>query len=387
MKILLTSRSGQLGGLELRLADEVRFLNRLGNDVTLAVNQFDGLDLWFTTLKNENLNTKVWNVPPFLEKWRFRKLNHIIAKTIHLPWLSQVKPNLIHVAFAWTETGRSHLWLAHKKNIPAIVSVHNAFSPWSPPTKWHERLTRDAFSTVKGIYGVSQSALDNFISIYERFIPNGTKVEVIHNFVDTNRFHPSNERRINARRLLNISDNSLVLGSIGRLDSQKNPHYILDCFLEVRKEFPNCYLVFIGQGRLESEIKKRIEAEGINTFVRFTGFQKNIEEIIPALDLHMLLSIREGFGIATVEAMSCGIPVVGTNVPGTKDILQQSKAGILVPVGDSQLASKSIISLLSSTDKLKTMSLTARVEATEKFSKELWEVRLTKFYNGVIESI
>lgn len=387
MKILLTSLSGQLGGLELRLADEMRLLNNLGYRSTLALNQFQGLDHWFEELRAEELDAKVWNVPPFLEEWKYRHINHLKARLFHSYWLNKQKADLIHVAFAWTETGRSRLWLAHRNNLPTVISVHNTFPPWKPPSKWHAQLTREAFSSVKGIYGVSKSALDRFVSIYEEFFPKNIHLEVIHNFVDVNRFVPSQNFRHKQRAELNIPDNAPTIGTVGRLDKQKNPHYILDCFLEIRKTIPECYLVFAGQGKLESEIKKRVEDEELTRFVRFAGYQKHIENLIPAFDLHMLLSLREGFGIATAEAMSCGIPVIGTNVPGTFDILDNSKAGVLVSLDDAKSVSDSAVSILNSPDKHKMMSKAARLEATERFSREIWADKIAQFYCGVFVKI
>lgn len=387
MKILLTSLSGQLGGLELRLADELRLLNSAGYKSTLALNQFPGLADWFEELRTENLDVKIWDVPPFLEEWKHRHLNFLKARLLQSHWLKKQQADLVHVAFAWTETGRSRLWLAHKNNIPSVISVHNAFTPWSPPSKWHEKRTKEAFSSVKGLYGVSKSALDRFVSIYEKFLPENIYTKVIHNFVDVNRFQPSSLLRQETRNQLDIPQDAPVIGSVGRLDEQKNPHYLLDCFLEIRKKIPECYFVFVGQGKLENEIRQRVKNEKLTSFIRFVGFQKHIENIIPAFDLHMLLSLREGFGIATVEAMSCGLPVIGTKVPGTSDILEISSAGILVPLDDPQFVSNAAISILSSTDKQKTMSKAARQEAMERFSKGIWEKEITRFYDGVCEKL
>lgn len=382
MNILLTSQSGQLGGMELRLADESRILNSLGHQTALTVSEFTGALNWLNSLRKEGISAEILDVPPFLEEWKYRHINYLRARFLTSKRFKFYKPDLIHVTYAWTQTGNSRLWLAKHCNIPSIISVHNAFPDWKPSPQ-RERLIQQAFSGVKGIYGVSDSALERFDNIYGKFYPKDLTHKVIYNFVDTTRFTPSPELRNAIRDKLNIPQNAILIGTVGRLDKQKNPHYILDCFKHIQKLIPDCYLLFIGSGNLEEEIKKRIADEGIKTWVRIIGFRNDIEKYYPAMDLHMLLSLREGFGIATAEAMSCGVPIIGTDVPGTSDILKNSKAGKLVPLDDARAVSQLTVSIVNNQSKRERMGQNARLEVETKFSKIIWQSAIKNFYDDI----
>jgi glycosyltransferase involved in cell wall biosynthesis len=96
--------------------------------------------------------------------------------------------------------------------------------------------------------------------------------------------------------------------------------------------------------------------------------------------VHLLLSKQEGFGISTVEAMACGVPVVATNVPGSRDILAGTDAGHLVPYGTPEMAAKAIALFLDSPEKQSFAGEAARRLAVQKYAKQNWTQLLRSFY-------
>lgn len=381
-KILLTSLSGQLGGLELRLRDEARFLNGLGYDTELAINPFPEIYPWVENLKQEGVSFRFFDPPPFFEEWRWRRFNKLRAFLFYRQFYKRTQADLVHVALAWTETGGTRLWLAHKANIPAVVSIHNTF-PYCEFTSWHQNILLESFCSVKAIYAVSDSALDNFIKIFSRFIRNDIRIEVIYNPVDIHKFVPSKQARRDGRIRLGIPDNAIVLGVVGRLDEQKRPELFIDVFAALKQEFPDLFLLFIGQGNLEVQCRKKVADLGLEQFIQFIGFQRDIQNILPILDLHVLLSSLEGFGIATVEAMACGIPVIATDVPGSRDILRNSHAGLLVPKDNFPQIVECLRSLILDEGKRRFMAQYGPVEAKQRFSSEIIEKKLENFYQSI----
>ena len=105
--------------------------------------------------------------------------------------------------------------------------------------------------------------------------------------------------------------------------------------------------------------------------------------VYPALDLHVLLSKREGFGISTVEAMSCAVAVVGTDVPGTRDILAGTEAGVLVPPLNEKHTADTIIGLLQDDERRSAMGYAGRKLAMAKYSKERWTDSVGRFYRSI----
>jgi hypothetical protein len=382
-RVLLTSRSGQLGGMELRLADEARELATHGVHPVLAVSRFPGCGAWRSQLCAEGLEFADFEPPPFYEEWRLRHVRHLLARAFFIPRLRRLAPDLVHVAYAWTQTGGSHLWLAGATGLPTVISVHNVF-PAAAFTPWHERLAQQAFRSVRGIYGVSESALRAFEAIYGRFFPSHVVLRTIHNFVDTARFVPSADARMQTRDSLGIPRDVPLIGSIARIDQQKDPLAVARVFARIQQQLPDAHLLYVGRGPLEGQLAAEVRRLGISERVRFAGFSRDVSRIYPALDVHLLLSLREGFGISSAEAMSCGVPVVATDVPGTRDVLHGREGGVLVQLADEEAACRAVLDLLRSPQECRARGESGRATAIAEFSKPRWQSAIRHFYDNML---
>lgn len=262
----------------------------------------------------------------FRERWRAATLPADAR-------LARFRPDMVHVFFSWTDQGIDHLWAAGKAGIPAVASIHNTFPRW-PLTAWHRRHMPAAFRAVRGVYGVSRAALEGFGETYGPWLGERVRKTVIYNSVDTDRFQPSPSARLRTRKRLGIPGHVPVIGCVGRLADQKRPLDVLEVFRRVRRRLPEARLLFVGSGHLEDAVRSEIVRTGLGGAVIIEPFSDRVEDLYPAMDLHMLLSHNEGFGIVTAEAMACGVPVIGTRTPGTEEVIRGTKAGALVPVGD-----------------------------------------------------
>lgn len=386
-RILLTSLSGQLGGMELRLADEARFLSKIDLQPVLSVSPFPGRDPWLDGLVKEipNCETYEFNPPPFFDEWKWHRFNFVRANARWPIRLRQQKIDLAHIFYAWTSDGGSRLWLCHKAGIPCVLSVHNAF-PTERYLPWHDRLMREAFASVKGLYGVSESALDHFLATYGRYIRTNTELSVIPNFADTARFIPSPARRQSTKDALGIPEEGIVIGSIGRIEKQKEPLKLLEVFNRIWQSRTDVFLVLCGKGPLAAEVEKIVDGKPWRSQVRLLGFRPDVENVFPAIDIHVLLSKQEGFGIATAEAMSCAVPVIATDVPGSRDVLKDSNAGMLVPYGDLETTIKTILWMIESPDQRRVMGESGRDHVLKYFSKSICEQNLDCFYNKMLSA-
>ena len=111
----------------------------------------------------------------------------------------------------------------------------------------------------------------------------------------------------NKRKELNISDDTLVIGHVGRFVEQKNHRFLIDIFNEVHKERENSILLLAGQGPLIDEIKEKVSGLGLNESVRFLGQRKDIDELYQAFDVFLLPSLYEGLPVVGVEAQATGL--------------------------------------------------------------------------------
>jgi glycosyltransferase involved in cell wall biosynthesis len=207
---------------------------------------------------------------------------------------------------------------------------------------------------------------------------------VIPNGVDCARFMPSSERRAAARARLGLAPGCLVLGSVARLDRQKRPEALIDLFCALRSRFPDLRLVLAGSGPLEAALRARVAALGVDGQVLFAGQVDAVEQLLPAFDLHLLLSRREGFGIATIEAMACGVPVVCSDVPGSADLLRGSRGGLLVPADDPAAAAETVAALLLDAPRRAELARHARAEVEASYTTAIMERRVREFYAGLL---
>lgn len=381
-KVLITSYSGALGGMELRMAQEGRFLAAAGYRSALATRRFAGFDAWAAGLRREGLEVSVFAPPCFFEQWEWRRLNLWRARC--WAWLGlRRRADLVHVAFCWTHYGASALWLAQRCGLAAVVSVHNAFPP-AAISAWHQPLLRQAFGRVRGVYAVSESAMQHFLALYRDYLPATARLAVIPNCVDTARFRPSAALRAAARLRLGLPSGALLLGSAARLAEQKRPQLLLALLAALLPRFPHLYLVLIGDGPLEAGLRRQAERDGLGGRVLFAGFQRDVEQWLPALDLHLLLSRNEGFGIATIEAMACGVPAVGSEVPGTADVLRGSAGGLLVPADDAAATAAGVAALLADPPRRARMGRLARAEVEAKYALALVGEQVAAFYRGLL---
>ena len=394
-----------LGGVEIRMGLEARLLRKMGFDARIALNIHNGLDGWADELRKDGITLYDFDPPPFMEQWWwsrrgkyfkngiFKRYNYAFWRIARVGnkvqsirytrrFLKRFRPHLIHVFVPWTVFEGTRLWVAHYFGIPTIMSIRNAYdyTEWQP---WDARHYREAFESVKGIYAISKSALTNFMNIYGGFVRPETHVEVIHNSVDEKKYVSNSEKRSSARKHLNIADNALVMGYVGRLEKQKRPYELLKIFEKVSRKIPDVYLAIIGNGPLETELKDFTRRINLGNRVIFAGWQQNVENIIPAFDIAVTVSRNEGFGTTTIESMACGVPIVGTDIPGTRDILNNSKGGILIPLDDIDAAVNACSTLLLNSKLREEMGRHARDEALSRFSSREWEKKILKFYEDV----
>jgi glycosyltransferase involved in cell wall biosynthesis len=159
----------------------------------------------------------------------------------------------------------------------------------------------------------------------------GSKVELIENGVDTERFRPDSKPL--PRTANGIPEDAFVFGSALRLSPEKNPLGLLDAFAAVLKQFPRCWLALAGDGPLHTAVSAHACELGIEGHVRLLGTREDLEQFYPMLDCFVLPSLTEGLPLALLEAMAAARPLVSTAVGQVPGVLSGLPAA-LVPAGD-----------------------------------------------------
>lgn len=140
------------------------------------------------------------------------------------------------------------------------------------------------------------------------------KFEVIRNTINTDEFKFSSKNRYFIRKELNISDKTLVVGTVCRISYQKNPFFIIDIFYALHKYNKNSVLLWAGTGELDSQIKQYVKDKCLENFVLFLGSRSDITLFYSAMDIFVLPSRYEGLGIVYIEAQASGLPTFASDV-------------------------------------------------------------------------
>ncbi len=142
------------------------------------------------------------------------------------------------------------------------------------------------------------------------------KIFIMNNAISIDDFKFDDNYRKNMRRELGIDNNRKVIGHVGRFVEQKNHEYVIDIFNNVKKQDEDAILLLIGQGPLQSSIKKQVESYGLNDSVFFLGQRSDVNKLYSVMDIFIFPSIYEGLGMAVIEAQTAGCKcVVSNNVP------------------------------------------------------------------------
>lgn len=139
--------------------------------------------------------------------------------------------------------------------------------------------------------------------------------EILNNAIDTKKYIYNEEKSLEMKEKLGVTD-KFVIGHVGRFRPQKNHSFIIDIFKEVCEEEPNSNLLLVGDGPLEEEIKKKVNSLGLKDRVKFLGARDDVNDLMQAMDVFILPSLYEGFGIVLIEAQASGLKcVISDSIP------------------------------------------------------------------------
>lgn len=133
------------------------------------------------------------------------------------------------------------------------------------------------------------------------------KVYLLNNAIDLDKFKYDEQVREKKRKELNIKEDALVIGHIGRFVEQKNHSFLVDIFNELHKKNDNSVLLLVGQGPLQEQIKEKVDKLGLSNCVKFLGQRNDANELYQAFDVFLLPSLYEGLPVVGVEAQAASL--------------------------------------------------------------------------------
>lgn len=136
------------------------------------------------------------------------------------------------------------------------------------------------------------------------------EVTILHNSIDLSVFRYDEQARMAVRNEFGIDPDTVLVGHVGRFDTQKNHSYLLQVFREVLGNHSNCKLLLVGNGRLEQQIREQAASLGFEDRVIFAGVRSDIPRILSAMDVFVFPSLYEGMPNTVIEAQATGLPCV-----------------------------------------------------------------------------
>ena len=180
------------------------------------------------------------------------------------------------------------------------------------------------------------------------------KVRQIYNGVDSEKFHPNQALRRQLTPGGFLSNDSIVVGTVGRIAEVKNQKLLVDgvkCLVQARPELrENLRLVLVGDGPLYDSLQAYISEVGISDLVWMAGDRDDIPELMQLMDIFVLPSLAEGISNTVLEAMATGLPVIATNVGGNPELINDGENGRLITVGDGQSLASAMGDLIDDSD-------------------------------------
>ena len=207
------------------------------------------------------------------------------------------------------------------------------------------------------------------------------EIQVVHNFIDTDKLEePSDTDKL--KRRLNIQSDEKVMIHISNFRKVKRVQDVIHVFHRVQQSIKT-KLLLVGDGPEYGDAYQLVQNLGLQDKVIFMGRQDNIHDLFAMSDLNLLVSEKESFGLVLLEAMISGVPSIGSNTGGIPEVIDDGETGYICEVGDVETMSKRAIHLLSEESEWKRQSLLSKARVKELFDAEQIIKRYENIYYEV----
>ncbi len=202
------------------------------------------------------------------------------------------------------------------------------------------------------------------------------RITVVHDGIDPSYFQCRDEAK-NLYHEFGLDPSNPIIGNVAALAPHKDQQNLLQAAKMVLAQVPEAQFLIVGTGELDKKLKQLAKELGILDRIKFTGFRKDVPQILTILDIFAVSSYLEGLGSSTLEAMAAGLPIVATRTGGIPEIVQNSINGILVPPRDTEALAWALMELLKDQKMQKKMGQ-ASLEMVQNFGVD-------KMVNGNLE--
>lgn len=194
------------------------------------------------------------------------------------------------------------------------------------------------------------------------------------------------DRRSAVRPTLDLDESSEVVINVGRQEYQKGQRYLIDAAALLAPLRPRLVVLIVGrEGNATRELTASVQDRGLHDVVRFLGHRDDVGDLLASSDVFAFPSLFEGLGGAVIEAEALGLPIVASDLPVLREVVDDGRNGLLVPAQDPAALAAGIQQILDD-DKRESFGLRSVEIFDERYRLDLIETRMERFYNELLDS-
>ncbi len=233
-------------------------------------------------------------------------------------------------------------------------------------------------SSIKAIICVS-----HFIkSIIENRIHAPEKIKVVHSGIDLNRFPYKRNNKL--RDEFNIDKAAPLIVNVAAIAPHKDYFTFVDTAKIIVQQRPDARFLIIGADGGEADaVRQYVQRLQLNEYIKFTGFRKDIPEVLPGADIFLFTSKEEGLGTSLLDALACKVPIVATAAGGIPEIIEHEVSGLLAPVKNAVLLAEGVKRILANKS-LKSKIVEGGSARLRAFTKDKTAAKTLTIYKSIL---
>lgn len=298
----------------------------------------------------------------------------------NIRFIHEVNPDIIHFTGLQLEGFAAMLTIKLSKCKNTVCAVHGSSLDAMGFAKWKKRILEGLENwTIKNstrYYGVSK-----FVSEWKRLQGYPGASGFVYNLPD---FQTAMKCRSRVRQEWNIPEDAIVVVSTGRITVDKGYDVLSKAILAGKEHWEKVLFLIVGDGAYLPEMKKQMKDNGLQDKVIFTGYRKDIPDILEASDLFVLCTLHETLCNSVLEASYHRLPVISTNTGGIPEIVQSGVSGYLLQPGDANAVLLRLVELVGDENLRGRMGQAGMNIVCKKFSEEAITSAIRNIYRSFL---
>jgi len=288
--------------------------------------------------------------------------------------------DIIHAHYAVPHAASAYLakQIFNSSRLKTITTLHGTDITLVGADPSFHRVVKFAIEKSDGVTAVSRYLMTRTIEEFDI----RREIRVIPNFIDATR--PAQNHDVCSREAFAPRGEKILMHA-SNFRPVKRIADVVRIFARVRDEIPS-KLLLIGEGPERLFIQQLVRELKLGSDVHFLGEQDQLEPLFFCADLFLLPSEQESFGLTALEAMNCGVPVIGSAVGGMPEVITHGETGYLFPVGDIASMAAHAVALLTDPVRLELFSIQAKRRAEQNFNADEIIPRYEAFYEEILKS-